>query len=520
MAEARPNQPVAERIDIHLERWPNPLFRRRRWITLGAGLLAALFVAVYAVRNDQTIYHSRPVSTSHQLWRNDCGQCHKTAWQPLVRLTSLDNGVRSVREEDCRRCHLQRSDDHHHVKASAGYPDCAVCHKEHEGQRGLSEVADQFCTACHRNLQVKHPGRVSFIAGIESFEQHPPFAIHRTWSQDPNTSGDTLADIPGMAHAARTITEVEERDGQWRLADKAKLKFSHKSHLERHLKRLAPPATDEDAIDEFRKLACADCHQPDAAGHYMQPIVYEDHCSSCHPLKYSGTLLGTGADEGLPHEKAEIVYGVLRERLLSFVKTQPDRDSDDDSKPPRLPNKGPATTKEDWELVESRLRLIETAVFQLPENGEAPKNNACQKCHEVNSAAPQDGLTSRRLFEITPPEIPQRWLLHSRFRHDRHRGMTCVHCHHTADAKEDVLQGRAASITLESDAVRDVLMPAIEICQQCHGDQHRPALAGRARSGCVECHQYHHEQGSPGKLGHLPTDTSPTEPGEFKEQTE
>jgi NAD-dependent dihydropyrimidine dehydrogenase PreA subunit len=475
-----------------------------------------LFVAVYAVRNDQTIYHARPVSTGHQLWRNDCKKCHKTPWQPLVRLTTLDNNVRSVREQDCHQCHLQRSDDHHKVASAESYPDCAACHREHQGNKRLAEVADRFCLDCHRDLSTKHAGRGSFVAGVDSFDLHPSFAIHRTWPEDPRATDVAPGDFPGEAHGARDIVELKELDGKWKWVDKVALEFSHKTHLERHLKRLGAQPADENTANELKKLDCADCHQPDAAGDYIKPIVYEDHCASCHPLKFSSKLVGAGQDESVPHEKVEIVRGVLRDRLMENAGQLPNSQATS----PRLPNKRPRTRQAEWELVEEQLRLIETAVFQKPLADEFPKNNACQKCHQVERAKGKEGQVSPLSFEITPPKIPQRWLPHSRFRHDRHRELTCVYCHHTRSAEQEILQGRLTSITLESETVQDVLMPSMQICQQCHGEQRGSAVAGRARSGCVECHQYHHEHDSQGAVGRSLEEILPTDRGGFKAFTE
>lgn len=520
MPEARSNQAVAERLDINLERWPNPLFRRRRWLTIVCGILPLLFVAVYVVRDDQTVYHTRPVSTGHQLWRNDCGKCHKTPWQPLVRLATLNNNVRSVREEDCRQCHEQRSDDHHKLASAASLPACAACHREHQGQRRLADVADSFCLDCHRNLNEQHPGRASFVARIESFELHPPFAIHRAWEEDPRATDDTPDDFPGEEHDVRDNVQLAERDGNWQWEDKAAVEFSHRSHSQRHLKRRANAQPDGEAsTDEFRKLECADCHRPDAAGHYMKPIVYEDHCANCHPLKYSSKLLGVGQDESLPHEKAEIVHGVLRDRLMAFARQHPEQITAAKGTDSRLPNKR-QPARDEWEFVEEQLRLIETAVFQKPGEAESPRNNACQKCHQLDSVArPQDGISPLR-FEITPPRIPQRWLTHSRFRHDRHRELACVHCHHTRSTEPEILHGTSAAITLESETAKDVLMPSLQICRQCHGAQRGSAVAGRAQSSCVECHQYHHLHESQGNVGRALQDILPTERGGFKALTE
>ena len=68
------------------------------------------------------------------------------------------------------------------------------------------------------------------------------------------------------------------------------------------------------------------------------------------------------------------------------------------------------------------------------------------------------------------PYIPPRWFQGSTFRHDNHRLLRCTECH-----------GDVAA----SKTSRDVLMPRIDTCRQCHN----PRVG--ARTDCVECHTYH-----------------------------
>ncbi|HLJ93222.1 MAG TPA: cytochrome c3 family protein, partial [Gemmataceae bacterium] len=68
-----------------------------------------------------------------------------------------------------------------------------------------------------------------------------------------------------------------------------------------------------------------------------------------------------------------------------------------------------------------------------------------------------------------PSRIPQVWLSHSRFSHARHRMLRCTECHDAAN----------------SSMAKDVLLPKIESCRQCHNSQ-----IG-ARADCAECHRYH-----------------------------
>jgi hypothetical protein len=468
MPDSRTNQEVADRLDIKLERRPNPMFPQRRWLTLVCGIAPLIFVAVYAVRDDQTIYWSRPVSTGHELIRNDCQQCHQSAWQPLVRLTTLDNNARSVRDNDCQTCHLQRGDDHHKLPDNVTAPACATCHQEHRGKTSLSEVADAFCIQCHGSDV--HSVVKNFAGNIDSFKVHPEFATHR--------------------------------DSQ---VDDTALKFSHEGHLK---PLLVPagyphPAEDQAAGDGPNRvqLGCADCHQPDAAGQYMSPIVYEDHCAKCHPLQFSGKIT---SDQPLPHESLDIVHGVLRDQLMKYARQHPEEVSrGSDVGTSRLPNKQQSRrigAKDEWEWVERELKALEGDVFHNP------LKNGCLKCHTGDMS--EGGGPGLQLW-LAPTRIPDRWLTHSRFRHDRHRELACTVCHHTPDKREDVLRMTGTPIMLESKAVQDVLMPSIEVCRLCHGDQRTSTAAGRARSSCVECHQYHHVDNSHASVGRSLIDLLP-----------
>ena len=59
-----------------------------------------------------------------------------------------------------------------------------------------------------------------------------------------------------------------------KLQDPDSLKFNHQLHLT----SVTLPAG--------KKLNCADCHKPDAAGVYYLKISYQENCKSCHPLQF------------------------------------------------------------------------------------------------------------------------------------------------------------------------------------------------------------------------------------------
>jgi len=467
MPDSRTNSSVAQRLDLHIERVPNRLHRWRRWVTLACGLVPLALVAVFTLRGDHTIYLSRPVATSHEPAQADCKGCHRTPWQPLVRLVSIDNQVRSVQDKDCQHCHWQSKSDHNRFAMTKGVPDCAVCHQEHRGLKRLTERADEFCIKCHA-----------------PFEKHPEFALHRAWSPDRQQTEINeimfrhLLDIAEFGESAS-----DSRGARW--LDKTALRFNHKDHL-KPLNAVWNEHSDSSSSPTTVQLECNDCHQPDATGSYMRSIVFEDHCMSCHPLRFSSKL----SDQPLPHEKPEIVHGVLRDRLMDYVRQHPEEAIGSHVETPsRLPNKpSQPAPKEVWSWVEEELRLIESAVFQtVAGTGTLPKNNACQRCHITSGDASTNEKGSGFGFQIVSPNIPTRWLAHSRFDHGRHRDVACIECHHVERDAQPL-----ECTSLESTSVADILMPKLEVCQNCHGTTRGLPTKRYGRKNCLECHQYHH----------------------------
>jgi hypothetical protein len=97
---------------------------------------------------------------------------------------------------------------------------------------------------------------------------------------------------------------------------------------------------------------------------------------------------------------------------------------------------------------------------------------------------------------IVPPKIPNRWLPHSRFDHDKHKSYTCVSCHdpqtldHVAIRTGENFDDERK---LESHRTADILMPSVAVCQKCHVSRGAPEWGVKANADCVECHTYHHK---------------------------
>jgi hypothetical protein len=381
-----------------------------------------------------------------------------------------------------------------------GVPDCAACHQEHRGNIRLTDGADASCVKCH-----------------EPFANHPQFSLLRRWPTNQQPNANDHAELLPLS-----VATFQPGSGTW--ADKAKLKFSHQQHMAALIPRWKE-GMDKAKQMQPAQLTCADCHEPDANGYYMQPIVYEKHCGDCHPLRFSSKLdlaaLPDSNDRShsLPHETPEIVHGVMRDRLINYVRRHPDEVlTPDNGTPSRLPNRQRRlpTPKQEWEWVEEELQVLANAIFRTPMTGDLRPSstsevgnstlhasNACLKCHHAGDLSTVAAGQSALGFAIAPPDIPTRWLPHSRFRHDRHLKMECVGCHQGAGGSGAVASPAGTRL---GTTVKDILMPPIETCRTCHGatGSASSSLKFRARKHCTECHQYHHVQYAKAADGRAP----------------
>jgi hypothetical protein len=404
-------------------------FRRPRRLRLLRGRLAWAtlllgVVGVWAVlrASDRRVFQAGPVSTAHAMFNNDCAACHTESFQALKRLWHGSEGLPSVKDESCKNCH--DGAPHHEQQVSS--PNCASCHREHRGRAVLAQVADGHCTACHADLRRKD-GEPPEVQNVSDFTSHPEFAL---WRGKPPE-------------------------------DHASLRFNHQAHL----KETGVLGPDRKPV----KLECGSCHQPDAERRYPLPVNYEKHCASCHALTFQ--VAGDWKDEKVrkaaeqfarepaPHKAPAVVRALLRERYTRFVQDNPAVLDPKLRPPPERPIPGrppPPVTKEEWNWVTLQLRETERVLFDGP--------GGCRYCHRPAGEPARD-----RLPEYAPTRVPARWYPQSVFNHDSHRLLACTECH-PAPA---------------STATRDVLVPRIATCQQCH----HPGQG--ARSDCVTCHRYH-----------------------------
>ena len=431
---------LAQRVDVGFPHRPNRLRRWRRALSWSALAVGLLWPAVSAMRGQRQLYEAGEVSQAHQLWANDCRQCHLETWAPAARLVTFDAQLRSTPDEACSVCHAGAP---HHAARPELAMNCADCHQEHRGHDALALVADRFCTRCHQSLETASKRTPQFAAHVDSFSEHPEFALLRPADE---TSSEE--------RPKRAFAEVV--DGRWR--DRTPLRFNHAKHL-------APQGLL--LLDGSRKkLACGACHEGQAHSGEMRPIRHDRHCAKCHDNELQFDSLRF-AGRPVPHGPAEQARAAMIELYSGYLAAP--RDDEPEPLPDEpvraVPGQPPVPGAEGWQWVQARVAAAGQLLFGRHEHG-------CRYCHDLSPSERRQNL-----WQVEPPHIPDRWLVHSVFRHDSHRLLSCTACHGQVEG---------------SSQTADILLPSIESCRQCHASA---AAGGKARGDCVECHQYHHGAG-------------------------
>jgi hypothetical protein len=308
------------------------------------------------------------------------------------------------------------------------------------GAPRLAQVADTHCAQCHSDLQVA-AGQPKFARALSSFNgNHPEFAALRA-KNDPGG-----------------------------------IKLNHEVHLKKDLKGPRGPV----------QMICADCHRPaggardawpyakaelrqaaafgEAGAHhieepYMAPPTFAQTCAGCHTLRFDERIAAQ-----VPHDKPEIVRAFIEQEYRKYIAQIPAEIRKPVAPGRRLPDspppQAPARNAEEW--VAQRMRDAELLLWR----------KTCAECHTLNPAAAPGAPP-----QVQPAKITAVWMPHGKFSHPTHRLLTCESCHATAHSKE----------------TRDVLLPPIATCQQCHRSG---SLAADNR--CSTCHTYHDwQQGKP-----------------------
>jgi predicted CXXCH cytochrome family protein len=429
---------LSESLQLDYYRRPRGIRRLRSrlgWPTL-IGCLALVGLTFWP--RARFVYEAHPVSPAHALFNDNCEVCHEKSFTPALRLINSSSAMTSVDNQTCVKCH--EGPPHQDPERLADSTRCATCHPEHRGKTEMARVSDRRCADCHEDLSkvVQDPRVGKATAFTES--GHPDF---------------------------RKIDQTG-----------SKINFNHKLHLglprQKSLRDANSPAMME-TMKRMERDSCQFCHKTDAAGEYMRPINYEEHCKVCHPLNVFLFDQSQNAETlafmqlPAPHKEPAVVRDSLRQRLVEFLQTNGPKHAEATPTASVLPQFSPRTPMEDRsDWVRFQLGGNESLLFAGA--------NGCRYCHVVERPFDSE---SGRLPQYANSGIVNWWYKSSRFSHRSHQMLECSQCH---DA-EDSGFNQVATI------------PGKALCLQCHEKDSRPWKKERVRSDCVDCHRYHKHSG-------------------------
>lgn len=331
--------------------------------------------------------------------------------------------------EGCATCHAPQTAPHAVLPASssASHQTCASCHPEHRGGP-LVRLDDGSCLDCHGDLEAVTGGSLQVAARVTSFaRQHPELVVTLPGPEGPRK---VSLDEAGAA-----------------TADPTPLDFGHAVHKV-HEKGSQTAGTIRGPQGP-EALTCARCHEPDGVTGRMLPISFESHCQSCHQLGFDAAYADRQAPHGAPREVEDFLVGLYS------------RGGEGDSRSLRDRRLG---------IIQGggRKRLPPGVDRQVADAARTLFRSSCDLCHRMD-------LDAVPLPTVEEPRIPGQWMPGASFSHLDHGDVGCATCHQGAEA---------------SRQTADLLLPGLEVCRQCHGEDEGAAGWG-GELACSQCHDYH-----------------------------
>jgi predicted CXXCH cytochrome family protein len=461
---------------IPLDYFKTPSLWERRKLAATVVMLAAAaawWTAGILLGRPNAFFSPDSLASVHHTWESQCSACHAD-FQPIRddAVGTRWEGGTLTSDEKCQACH--EGAEHHPLKKGSEAPGCSSCHREHQGlQASLLRLDDRACTRCHSAIPEYMAGDkplfLSTTASITRFGQnlHPEFSSaqedygHLKFSKFSHYHHLT----PGLVNDVRDDKTVSTLRTLARISPNPAL-----------LERYRRGQSDDAPV----QLDCGSCHQLDRgdfqfpgvaaigqaalparpAGSYMLPITYENQCQACHPLY---KVPGIVQHRQTPEEIRTALYRAFAE---DYVRGNPKLLETPFVPPEPLPNIRPTEAETVARVIQAEINTAQRELSQV----------YCVTCHDLDATKP--GLPP-----VVPTQVRQVWYEHAKFDHRAHRAMDCRQCH----------PGVYPDDPRPSRESKDLLLPKLEVCLQCHSPPSGSGSASRggARFDCVECHRYH-----------------------------
>ncbi|MBT8445229.1 MAG: FHA domain-containing protein [Gammaproteobacteria bacterium] len=336
----------------------------------------------------------------------------------------------------CMECHAASRHVADGAATVLGEVRCASCHLEHNEPPELVKRHQGLCADCHRDL----PPDAQLESAADFLDSHPAFKVNLL---RPTAAPDNVTEW-----RTEHVLLSEARDG-----DRSNLIFNHAVHL------------DDAGIvtpDGRRVIECVECHEPEAGGASMKPISMDEHCSDCHTLSFDPDDPSRAVPHGDPDTVVQSLVEYYSARLLG---------ADPDAVEQRVRRPGRALSRADRDRAAAEARVKALSVAE-----DLFERRACATCHDVT----RGGDAADIPWQVAPVKLTERFFVHANFDHGAHdtEVTTCDGCHEAS----------------ASESARDVLIPDIDNCRECHGSGFaRRNATAQIPSTCIMCHSFHIE---------------------------
>ncbi len=412
-------------------------FSRRLWSWVFFTIITALFLAlpIAAFYSDEVrdMFKDAPI-TADVSWKTGEFESAHTFFANDCKACH-QKAFETVRDTSCVTCHTEthtHADPLFFELSGLNETRCATCHKEHNGRDGLVRRDEGLCGDCHKDLDAKTG---TDLKNVQDFgNNHPNFSAtmfrYNASAKTFSTQREALKDKP---------------------VETSNLKFPHDKHL---------TVEGVDAPGGNRVMVCADCHQAEPGGIGMKPINMKQHCAECHSLEFEADI----PQRVVPHGNLEHILYTLTEYYGNVALKGGFEDIDAPAivQNRRRPGQRitPRERKDAFLWAKQKAMSVGEDLFE---------DRVCATCHDVTKV--RDGDSPK--WEIAPVRLADTWLPKSRFVHKKHETMQCTDCHDAAKSEDS----------------GDVLIPAIDNCQQCHAGTDE--AHNKVQSTCVDCHGFH-----------------------------